>query len=484
MDEKECEALLRTDLTIFIERVFMHLNPDTPYLSNWHIDLIASKLEAVLDGKIKRLIINVPPRSLKSVMASIGFVAWALGRRPSMQFVCASYGQDLAGKLAQDCRSAMQSAWYQRLFGVGLDSYRPPVADFRTMAGGGRFATSVGGALTGRGGDIIIIDDPLKPDGALSDAERQSANDWFDHTLMSRLNDKRTGAIVIIMQRLHEDDLVGHVLEQDEWEVLSLPAIAEVEQRYVIPSLIGEREVVRHVGDVLHPSREPKEVLNGLRAHLGEYHFAGQYQQSPAPLGGGIFKLDWLRYYELHEKPENFDQILQSWDTANKETELFDFSVCTTWGIKGEVKYLLDVLRVRMDFPTLKRVVIEQIQCFHPEIVLIEDRASGVQLIQELRAMGHSIIKEYKPEGDKVMRAVSQTAAFEGGFVKLPRQASWLDAFVLELTTFPRGKFDDQVDSTAQALAWIAINGVKPGIIRYYRELVERRNAGNANENN
>jgi hypothetical protein len=286
MNEDQYGVILRTDLGVFIERVFVHLFPNTPFLPNWHIELIACKLEEVLDGKITRLIINVPPRSLKSVIASVAFVAWALGRNPSKQIICASYGQDLAGKLALDCRSVMQSAWYQRLFGARLTSSRPAVADFSTTAGGGRFATSVGGVLTGRGGDIIIIDDPLKPNEALSDAERQSANDWFDHTVMTRLNDKKTGAIVIIMQRLHEDDVVGHVLEQDNWEVLSLPAIAEVEQRFVIKNIFGEREVVRAVGDVLHPAREPFEILERLRASLGEYHFAGQYQQAPAPLGG------------------------------------------------------------------------------------------------------------------------------------------------------------------------------------------------------
>ncbi|MEI2679132.1 MAG: hypothetical protein V9G29_15515 [Burkholderiaceae bacterium] len=166
-------------------------------------------------------------------MASVAFVAWALGRNPSLQVICASYGQDLAYKLAQDTRSIMQSDWYRRVFGHVLEGSRPAEADFKTNAGGGRFATSVGGVLTGCGGDLIIIDDPLKPDGAMSDAERKSANDWFDHTVISRRNDKNTGAIVIIMQRLHQDDLVGHVLEQGGWDTLVLPAIADICARRV-----------------------------------------------------------------------------------------------------------------------------------------------------------------------------------------------------------------------------------------------------------
>lgn len=473
MTDKEYDGFLRTDLSFFIERVFMHLFPATTYLPNWHIALIAAELADVLEGKTPRLIINVPPRSLKSVMVSVAFVAWALGRNPSQQFICASYGQDLADKLALDCRSVMMSAWFQRLFGVLLKGARPAVGDLHTTLGGGRFATSVGGVLTGRGGDIILIDDPIKPDGAMSDAERNAANDWFDNTVMSRLNDKRTGAIVIIMQRLHMNDLVGHVLEKHAWKVVSLPAIAEVEQRFSYADVFGQHEVVRKVRDVLHPEREPYEVLQKLRQNMGEYNFAGQYQQSPAPLGGGIFKEEWLRYYGAHQLPVKLDQIVQSWDTASKETETSDFSVCTTWGIKGADKYLLDVFRARLDYPALKRAVIDQIHARRPQIVLIEDKASGIQLIQELRAMGHSIVKECKPVGDKFMRARAQTAGFEGGFVKLPEQAAWLDAYILELTTFPRGRFDDQVDSTSQALGWMALNAVEPGILTYYREMCE-----------
>jgi len=472
MNDREVSACLRTDLGVFIERVFKHLFPNTAYLPNWHIDLIAARLEDVLEGRCTRLIINVPPRSLKSVMASVGFVAWALGRNPSLQVICASYGQDLADKLAQDTRSVMQSDWYRRLFGHILEGSRPAAADFKTNAGGGRFATSVGGVLTGRGGDMIIIDDPLKPDGAMSDAERKSANDWFDHTVISRLNDKNTGAIVIIMQRLHQDDLVGHVLEQGGWGTLVLPAIAEERQIFDYTNIFGNHRKVRLEGDVLHPERESEPILHRLKATLGEYHYAGQYQQAPAPSGGGIFKREWIRFHEPHERPEKFDQVLQSWDTANKETELADYSVCTTWGIKGKDVYLIEVRRAKMDYPTLRKAVIEQIARYQPQVVLIEDKASGTQLIQELRNLGHPI-KAIKPQGDKVMRARAQTASFESGFVWLPKQAVWLDAYVHELLTFPRGKYDDQVDSTAQALGWLVTEGMEPGIMGFYRKMAE-----------
>ena len=477
INEDDYAVLLRESLALFTERVFNHLYPNTPFLGNWHIDLIASEIEGVLNGNTRRLIINVPPRSLKSVLASISAVAWQLGRHPQKEIICVSYGQSLAEKLAEDCRNIMTSDWYFRIFGVRLKGARPAISDFKTEAGGGRFATSVGGVLTGRGGDILIIDDPLKPDEAMSEVARNNANHWIMHTAMSRLNDKKAGAVIIIMQRLHEEDLVGHVQDLDDWRVISLPAIAETEQHFEYETLWGKQEHVRYIGDVLHLEREPLEVLDKIKQNLGEYNFAGQYQQSPAPMGGGMFKLEWFRYCSAFELPESFDQIFQSWDTASKETEMSDYSVCTTWGIKQSKRYLLDVYRARMDYPTLKRAVISQFERFNPSTILIEDKASGIQLIQELRSdKYYYAVKAYKPQGDKVMRAHAQTGAFEGGFILLPQEAPWLGAYINELMTFPRGKHDDQVDSTAQFLEWVAINGLEPGgVWQYYKQLHESR---------
>ena len=214
----EYEMVLRQDFAAFTGRCFGDLNPQAAFAPNWHHEVIAAKLAAVQQGRIRRLIINLPPRHLKSLMASVAFPAWCLGHDPSAQILCVSYGQDLAEKFARDCRSIMMSPWYRRIFATRLAAQRSAVREFVTTRQGYRLATSTGGVLTGRGADIIIIDDPLKPDEALSVAQRKAANEWFDHTLYSRLNDKRHGAIVIIMQRLHEDDLVGHVLAQESWE--------------------------------------------------------------------------------------------------------------------------------------------------------------------------------------------------------------------------------------------------------------------------
>src|SRR6516164_1444126 len=248
----EYDALLRNDFALFAARCFHELNPQTELAMSWHLEFIATQLTAVRQGKIRRLIINLPPRHLKSLMASIAFPAWCLGHDPSAQLLCVSYAQDLADKLARDCRSVMMSPWYRRIFPTRLAPHRQAVQEFITTAQGYRLATSNGGVLTGRGADIILIDDPLKPEEALSEAQRQAANDWYDHTLYSRLNDKRHGAIVVIMQRLHEDDLVGHVLDQEHWEMVRFPAIAEKDEVHKIETIWGPRCFTRRRGEPLH----------------------------------------------------------------------------------------------------------------------------------------------------------------------------------------------------------------------------------------
>src|SRR5438309_1761320 len=406
----EYDTVLRQDFGTFVARCFHDLNPQTELARSWHLDVIAAKLTAVRQGTIRRLLINLPPRHLKSLMASVALPAWCLGHDPSAQLLCVSYAQDLADKLARDCRGIMMSQWYRRIFPTRLAPHRQAVQEFITTQQGYRIACSNGGALTGRGADTIIIDDPLKPEEALSEAQRNATNEWYDHTLHSRLNDKRNGAIVIIMQRLHEDDPIGHVLAQEPWEVLSFPAIAEADEEHRIETIWGVRCFRRRRGEALHPDREPLETLEHIRRTIGEYNFAGQYQQSPAPLGGGMVKAEWFKRYRENERPECFDRIVQSWDTANKATELSDFSVCTTWGVKGNNLFLLSLLRRRLEYPALKRAVRQQQSLFDATEVLIEDKASRTQLIQELIEDGCHGVTRYQPTGDKTMRLHAQTA--------------------------------------------------------------------------
>ena len=469
---EDYRTLLRRDLYAFIQRAFYELNPTTPFLPNWHIELVAAALEACRRGEITRLIINQPPRSLKSHSASVAFIAFLLGHNPAAQIICASYGQDLANKHAMDCRTILTSAWYQALFPqTRLSPERQAVQEFMTTRQGFRMATSVGGVLTGRGADIIIIDDPLKPDEALSGTQRKAANDWFDHTLYSRLNNKKNGCIILVQQRLHEDDLVGHVLGLEPWKLIRLPAIAEKDETHMVQTPYGTRRFKRRAGEALHPDREPVEVLSHLREALGEFNFAGQFQQAPAPLGGGLVKAEWFKTYTAADLPARFELTFQSWDTANKPTELSDYSVCTTWGVKERHLYLLQVFRKRLGYPELKRAVREQSGAFNPQTIMIEDKASGTQLIQELVNEGMHGIKKYEPTMDKIMRMHSVTSTIENGFLHLPDKAAWLGEYLHEMTIFPNGKYDDQADSTSQFLDWFKSNfkGGVYGVHEWYK---------------
>lgn len=451
-------ALLRQDLSSFIQKGFDIVTGGEPYHHNWHIDLIASNLEACVRGEIRRLVITIPPRNLKSICASVAFPAWILGHDPRKKVIAVSYAQDLALKHAQDFRAIVDSEIYRQIFpGTRPSSYRNTQSEYITTRGGGRLSTSTGGTLTGRGGDILIIDDPLKPQDAMSETARAGVNNWYDNTLYSRLNDKKNGCIVIIMQRLHEDDLVGHVLRQEGWVHVNLPALAEHDEVHVIktPNL-STRTIRRRAGEALHPEREAAEDLEKLRTEiLGAYHFSAQYQQSPAPSGGGLIKWGWLRPYPFFpdEKPL---RIVQSWDTASKAEEIHDFSVCTTWHEYKHGWYLVDLFRQRLEFPDLLREVRRQAEIYGPNAILIEDKGSGTQIIQELRQSSKLVIYSILPEGDKITRAVGQTPKMETGKVFIPQAASWLSDLENEIIRFPKGAHDDQIDSISQALEWMS----------------------------
>ena len=472
---QEYFASIPEDFGVFAARAFAELYPGQELVMGGHIEVMLSRLVDVQEGQTRRLAINVPPRSLKSFLGSVAFPAWLLGHDPTTTIICVSYAQDLAEKLARDCRTLMVSEFYQRAFPeTRLNSQKPALQELITTKGGYRLATSVGGVLTGRGAMTIIIDDPMKPTEAMSQTQREAVNQWYDHTLVSRLDSKKHGAIVLIMQRLHEDDLTGHVLEQEEWEHLCFPAIAEEDQEHHYRTPSGPRVFRRHKGDVLMPDRESREVLDGLKRTMGSYAFAGQYQQAPAPQGGGLVKAEWFKRYTANDKPESFDRIVQSWDTANKATELSDYSVCTTWGVKDKQIYLLHVLRKQLEYPDLKRAVRDQLQLFEAKVVLVEDKGSGTQLIQELNREGLGAVTAYQPEGDKIMRMHAQTAIIEAGRVLLPAEAPWLEDYLHELTVFPKGKHDDQVDSTAQFLDWLSTPMQSWGIYELARRQAEK----------
>ena len=476
---EQFDPLTRLYFAIFLQRVFAELNPGVEYSDNFHIHVVIEALEQMRFGHNRHLSVALPPRSLKSIIISVAWVAWLLGHDPTLKIICVSYGQELSDKLASDCRQVMQSAWYKRLFRrTRIKFGRNSLGNFETTAGGGRFSTSVGGTLTGLGGDWIILDDPMKPTEALSEAERATANNWIQHTLFTRLNDKQKGRIITVMQRLHEDDVIGSLEEKapGKFRLLSFPAIAPDNETYDYATPFGRRMFSRAEGEVLHPAREPLEVLEEQKALLGSIFFSAQYLQAPIPIDGNLIKHAWFgRYHPLElAAPE---RIIQSWDTASKAGQHNDYSVCTTWLLKGERIYLVDVIRERLEFPALKRRVIEQAGRHSAELVLIEDKGSGMSLLQDLPESGFWKGRAINPVADKRNRLVGVSAMIEAGRVYLPHAASWLEDYLHELCGFPGLKHDDQVDSTSQALDWIRKEGSPGGLWHYMREEAEREAA-------
>ena len=453
-DARLLSVVLRTNFPSFIHRAFITLNPGTTFLSNWHIDLMAYQLERCRGGEINRLILNLPPRGLKSHCASVCFPAFLLGHDPTTRIICVSYSNDLAAKHARDFRSVITSDWYRRLFPwTQISSEKNTEFEVVTTELGSRLATSVGGTLTGRGGNYIIIDDPHKPDEALSDVRREGVNQWFDNSVPSRLDDKMRGCIIIVTHRVHNDDLVGHVLEQGGWDLVSLPAIAEVPQRLQIGP---NRYIERAPGEVLHPEHEPLEVLERDKESMGTYNFSCQYLQSPIPIGGAMIDLEWFEVYDrLPAKGPN-DWVIQSWDTASKADERHDYTVCITCLEHDGRFYIIYVLRERLEFPELKRRIVNEALRYNADVVLIEDRGSGTQLIQELQNEKMVWPIGIEPKGDKATRMLSETPKIEAGRVLLPERAPWLLEFEKEILQFPHSSYDDQVDSLSQLLAWVS----------------------------
>jgi predicted phage terminase large subunit-like protein len=453
ISRRALDAVLRADLYAFVQAFFPVVSSGDELLLNCHIEAITYALMKVMRGETPRLIITVPPRSLKSICASVAFPAFVLGHDPTRRIVTVSYSESLARKHANDSRALMRSGKYLRLFpGTRISPSKDTELEAMTSERGFRLATSVGGTLTGRGGSLMIIDDPLKPQDAQSQSAREHLLQWYGNTLLSRLDNKAHDAIIVVMQRLHSDDLVGHLLEQDGWTHLNLPAIAEMEEQ--IP-LGPARFWVRRPGDLLHPEREPQGVLDEIKRTMGSVEFAPQYQQTPVPPGGNLIKWSWFRSHQQCPTCLSNDRIVVSWDTAMSLSELSDYSVCIVVLVRGETAYVLDVLRERLEYPALKRKAIEVHQRWRRATksyaLLIENKGSGMSLIQDLGQLNIHAIR-IVPDGDKIMRMNRQTARIEAGSVSLPLRAAWLSDFRNEIMAFPAGRYNDQVDALSQAL--------------------------------
>lgn len=456
ISSKEFDALTRLWFYVFVQRVFAELNPGRQFHASGHVEVICAEMEALFRGDNRRLIVNVPPRNLKSMIISVAFTAWVLGRDPTKRFLIVSYGQDLAQNFARDILRVMRSSWYRRLFpGARIDPAQGRFDDFRTTRNGGVKVESIQGGVTGFGADFITIDDPMRPLDVIFEHTRQKINETVLNSVMSRQDGVGAARVTLVMQRLHEDDTTGFLMQRqaDKWPRLRLPAIAEEDERIEYATPFGAALFERKAGDALNPAYEPLDRLRDQEELEGPYYWSGHYQQNPMPMGGGIIKPEWFQQVPRSEFPQKFDMVVQSWDTAVKTADSNDYSVCTTWGIAGTQKYLLDVRREKMEFTALKHAVLAMRSQYNPSFVLIEDRASGQQLIQVLREERISGIEPVTPTLNKEVRAMGQTPAMRN--VVLEKGAPWVDAFLLEAAHFPKGRYDDQVDSMTQALEWM-----------------------------
>ena len=436
-------------LNFFIERTFRIVNQGTNFVDNWHIDAIAEALNEVYNGNIKRLIINMPPRYLKSFCVSVAFPAWVLGNDPTKRVIVASYSEKLSIKHSTDTRLIMQSKFFKRIFPqCKLNKNQNEKYKFATTQNGFRFATSVGGTLTGEGGDILIVDDPHNPQQVLSGTYREKTLDWFSNTFISRLNDKKKGAIIVVMQRLHENDLTNFLLEKGGWTHLNLQAINEEERDIKI----GDFEKHLEKGELLFEKRENLNDLNNLKNTMSIYNFNAQYQQKPLLMKNGMLSKNWLKKYNNNVE---FDNVYLSFDTAIKAGIYNDPTVCTVWGEKSGSYYLIEVIRKWLEYPELKKEAINLINKYKPNCILIEDKASGQSLIQDLKRETQETIIPIKVLKDKITRFASITPLFESGKVFIKDNTDWLFDYEYELLSFPVAVHDDQVDSTSQFLNWI-----------------------------
>jgi hypothetical protein len=373
-------AALACDLMAFTEYAFGVVRPNTRFKPNWHLEALAHKLSQVAAGEVRRLIVTMPPRNLKSLFASVALPAWFLGHNPSERVVAVSYSDQLARTHASDFRRLVNDPVYQATF-PAMQLARDTDREIMTTLRGKRYATSIEGTLTGLGGNLVIIDDPLKQDDAHSEAVRARTIEWYRSTLLSRPDDKQTARIVLVMQRVHQDDLAGYLEEQGGFEILNLPAIATQTQSY---ALGAGRTYVRHQGELLHPVHEPVSVLRELKREMGPIAFSAQYQQSPIPPGGTIIKRKWLATYDEAPAYERGDHVIMSWDIALSEEEKGDYFACVVLLRRKEVFFVLEVIRGRLRFDDLRRKILDVKTRYGKGTLLIEDSPISKGLIQSL----------------------------------------------------------------------------------------------------
>jgi predicted phage terminase large subunit-like protein len=469
------------------------MGPDKPFVDGWHIGAICEHLEAVTKGQIRNLIINIPPRCMKSTLVSVMWPAWVWISQPYTQFLYASYAAALSNRDSRYCRGLISSPWYKRRWGhiFSLVGDQNTKIRFDNDRGGYRISTSVGGSSTGEGGHFLVLDDPNNAKDGESEALRVRANDFYSGVWSTRLNNRKTGCRVIMQQRIDTLDVTGHVLANDldgEWTKLILPMEFETARRsktIILPSTQGKiwQDPRVKEGELLWPGMIGEKELKSLKSELGNaYRISGQLQQSPAPADGGIIKKSHFKWWKNTTTPKIL-QTIQSWDTALEEKERDCYSACTTWGIFEDENQINNIILLgcwygRLEYPELRAMAKRLYKDYRddgtvdikpdgghmPDIVLIESKASGSPLIQDLRRAGIMVVG-FNPTryGDKVKRASTITHFIEGGRVCVPAQPpsyAYLRPFARNFVDlcgiFPAKESRDVVDTMSQVFHKLA----------------------------
>lgn len=485
-------AEFEDSLYAFLMNGWKYIDP-APFAHGWPIEAVAEHLQAVVDGEIKRLIINIPPRCAKSSLTSVAFPAftWAQRRKsdtsgPGVQFLHASYSQILTLRDSTKCRRLIESPWYQGLWGdrFHLMADQNTKSRFDNDKGGSRLSTSVGSSLTGEGGNIIVVDDPNAAQEAHSEATIATTIEWWDSALSTRLNNAKTGAFVVIQQRLGEEDLTGHILSKEvgEWTHLCLPMRFEPERSFM--TSIGWEDPRKEPGELLWPERFGEREVANLERQMGPWTSAGQLQQRPEPKGGGVIKREWWQLWEREKFPP-LDYVMASLDTAYTTKTENDYSAMTVWGVFSGGNQVAIANRVigrdsetismikrtyteehpkvmmmfawqeRLELHELVLKVSQTMKDYKVDKILIENKAAGISTAQEIRRLyGHEdfAVQLVDPKSqDKLSRLYSVQHLFAEGLIFAPDR-TWADQVITQVSTFPKGKHDDLVDTVSMAL--------------------------------
>lgn len=462
----ELLAMARADFWCFIELTFPVLHPGQQLDYAPYLELLATVLMTHSTKRYRRMVFNLPPRHMKSLIISIMYPAWRLGRDPGAKFICISYGDDLAHEHSSLTRKLMQSRVYRQIFpGTILD--KKAVDHIKTTASGQRYATSIGSDITGFGADEIIIDDPIQPHDAGSEKRKEEIRSWVQSSVLTRLNNPKEGKLLLVMHRLAPDDLSG-TFEPDADLVIKLPLVATEPEKF---SRDNRMLLKREVGDILNPNRMSREDVQALQRSMARHVFDSQYQQAPTIGGSGMLSISRFRRFDL-ASPPRFELLIHSWDVG--ATINGNASVCTKWGLvrtgeRHDELYLVDVIRIKQELPEVRAAIRSENRRDKPALIILDERGVGLGLYQELRREGYrnitgSVCPEpleregasgSRPNLSKIERFGYATLLIDDGRVLIPQAAAWLEAFLYEVASFPNIPDKDQVDSMTQVLAYM-----------------------------